>query len=72
MTIGESLLPVISDTVVRPTSVSTDEPRSLGKPPYNGGAFYGNADTGFQVTSTTDGEVWTQTGMEMPATSQTS
>jgi len=44
---------------------------SLGEPPYNGGAFYGNADTHFQVTSTGTGEIWTQTGMEMPITSQT-
>lgn len=44
---------------------------SLGPPPYNGGVFYGNADTHFEITRATNAVVWTQTAMEVPITSQT-
>ena len=44
---------------------------SLGPPPYNGGIFYGNADTHFEVARTDNAVVWTQTAMEVPITSQT-
>lgn len=49
----------------------TNKLRSLGPPPYNGGVFYGNADTHFEITRTNTAVVWTQTAMEMPITSQT-
>ena len=44
---------------------------SLGPPPYNGGVFYGNADTHFEISRTDHAVVWTQTAMEVPITSQT-
>lgn len=44
---------------------------SLGEFPYNGGVFYGNADTHLQVTTMEDYELWTQTELEVPVTSQT-
>ncbi|GAB7330862.1 hypothetical protein MBLNU13_g02394t2 [Cladosporium sp. NU13] len=43
----------------------------LGPPPYNGGVFYGNADTHFEISRTDNAVVWTQTAMEVPITSQT-
>jgi hypothetical protein len=45
---------------------------SLGGPPYNGGVFYGSADTRFRVVKSTDVEIWTQAAMEVPATYQVS
>jgi len=49
----------------------TNDPYSLGPTPYNGGVFYGNADTHSETTPTDGGVVWTQTAMEIPVTSQT-
>lgn len=44
---------------------------SLGEPPYNGGMFYGNADTQSKATRVDIGEVWTIARMEIPITAQT-
>ena len=49
----------------------TNKLRSLGRPPHNGGVFYGNADTHFEITRTNNAVVWTQPAMETPITSQT-
>jgi hypothetical protein len=49
----------------------TTSASSLGSSPYNGGAFYGNADTTFQSTAIDGTEAWTLANVQIPVTSQT-